>query len=181
MLIKTKQSLSLPYFQKGVGLVEVIVAMLLLSIGVLGFAALQARALSASSEGIIRTQAMQIARDLAERIRVNRGGYSQYVLSVAAPATGFDCVTSYCSATTLAKYDVQQVVARANTIGATIGFPVCSGVRSSTRCVYVAWGATTPTDSTAANGGADCTYNGNYNTYNQATNKPTTCVMVEAY
>jgi type IV pilus assembly protein PilV len=162
-------------------MVEVIVAMLLLSIGVLGFSALQARALSASSEGMVRTQAMQIARDLAERIRVNRSAYAQYVASIAAPTTGNDCVTAYCNSTNLAKYDVQQVVARAQSIGATIAFPVCSGVLSATRCIYVAWGSTTPTDNTATQGGADCTYNGNYNSYNTTNKKPTTCVMVEAY
>ena len=43
--------------QKGVGLIEVLVAVLLLSVAVLGFSALQMRAISATDESLIRTQA----------------------------------------------------------------------------------------------------------------------------
>lgn len=40
--------------QKGVGLIEIIVALLILSIGILGFIALQYRAVEATSEAINR-------------------------------------------------------------------------------------------------------------------------------
>ena len=60
-------------YQHGVGLVEVLVAMLVLAIGVLGFVALQYRAVEATSESSYRVQAINTARDLAERVRVNRG------------------------------------------------------------------------------------------------------------
>ena len=54
--------------QTGVGMMEVLVALLLLSLAVLGFAALQLRAVEATAEGGNRIQAMNIARDLAEKI-----------------------------------------------------------------------------------------------------------------
>ena len=58
--------------QRGVGLMEVLVSLVILAIAVLGFAALQFRALDAVQEANDRTTAMTLARDLAEKIRVNR-------------------------------------------------------------------------------------------------------------
>lgn len=58
--------------QRGVGLVEVLVALVLLGIAVLGFTALQIRAVAASADAGQNIQAMNIARDLSERIRMNR-------------------------------------------------------------------------------------------------------------
>ena len=50
--------------QKGVGLVEVLVALLLLAVGVLGYSILQIRAVDASSEALSRSQGMLILRSL---------------------------------------------------------------------------------------------------------------------
>ena len=57
--------------QNGVGLIEVLVALVLLAIGVLGFSLLQLRAIDAAQEATERTMAMSLARDLAERMRIN--------------------------------------------------------------------------------------------------------------
>ena len=57
--------------QQGVGLMEVLVALLLLAIGVLGYTALQLRAVDASAEAMSRSQGMLILRGLAENIRAN--------------------------------------------------------------------------------------------------------------
>lgn len=64
--------------QRGVGLMEILVALLVLAIGVLGFIALQYRAVEATSESGYRVQAINLARDMAERIRVNRGAIAAY-------------------------------------------------------------------------------------------------------
>lgn len=64
--------------QQGVGLMEVLVAIFLLAIGVLGFSALQIRAIDASQEAADRSMAMNIARDLAERIRINKTALVNY-------------------------------------------------------------------------------------------------------
>ena len=58
-------------YQQGVSLIEVLVAMFLLGVAVIGFVALQVRALSASNESAYRSQAMSVAQDLAERMRSN--------------------------------------------------------------------------------------------------------------
>ena len=65
--------------QFGVGLMEILVALLILALGVLGFIALQYRAVEATSEGSYRVQAINLSRDFAERIRVNRGALDDYV------------------------------------------------------------------------------------------------------
>ena len=65
--------------QQGIGIVEVIVALLLLSIGVLGFAMLQIRAMDASMDASKRIQAMNLARDLSERMRANKQGLSKSI------------------------------------------------------------------------------------------------------
>lgn len=64
--------------QAGVGLLEVLVALILLAIGVLGYVALQLRAMDASSEALSKSQAILVMRGLAENIRTNSTQASQY-------------------------------------------------------------------------------------------------------
>lgn len=61
--------------QHGVGLVEVLVAVLLLSVAVLGFSALQIRAVSATDESLVRTKSLTIVRNLAEVMRAYPEAY----------------------------------------------------------------------------------------------------------
>jgi type IV pilus assembly protein PilV len=57
---------------RGMTLIEVLVALLIVSIGLLGLAALQANSLKFNHSAYLRTQATQLAYDMAERIRANR-------------------------------------------------------------------------------------------------------------
>lgn len=61
--------------QLGVGLIEVLVAVLLLSVAVLGFSALQMRAISATDESLVRTKSLTLVRNLAEVMRAYPDGY----------------------------------------------------------------------------------------------------------
>ena len=58
--------------QSGFTLVEVLVALIVLSIGMLGIAALYLDTLRASRQALVRTQAVNLAGDIADRIRANR-------------------------------------------------------------------------------------------------------------
>jgi type IV pilus assembly protein PilV len=66
---------------KGFTLVEALVALLVLSIGLLGVAALQLTALQNNNNALFRSQATYLAYDITDRIRANRstaltgGGY----------------------------------------------------------------------------------------------------------
>lgn len=160
--------------QIGVGLIEVLVALLLLAIGVLGFITLQYRAIEATLESGYRVEAITLARDLAERIRINRTASADYEkeLSIAANhSSQNDCFESFCTATDLADFDVGQIVSKASTLGMTVNYMDCQGNLNSRKCVYVAWG-----DTSATNGAnpEDCTSGNVYN--------PTsTCLIMEVY
>ncbi len=153
--------------QQGVGLVEVLVALVLLGIAVLGFTALQIRAVSASADAGQNIQAMNIARDLSERIRMNRAGLNHY----KASATISDCAANFCSSDKMAAYDFQQVQLRAEDLGMSIAVHDCQGSQLKRKCVYVAWGTTTATN---GSGGNHCTNGTAYNPNAQ-------CIIMEVY
>lgn len=75
--------------QRGVGLIEVMVAVLLLSVAVLGFSALQLRAISATDESLVRTKSLTVVRNLAEVMRAYpeayvTGGGTTFVTAAAS-------------------------------------------------------------------------------------------------
>ena len=162
-------------YQRGVGLIEVLVAMLVLSIGVLGSIALQYRAVEATLESTYRVQAINIARDLAERVRVNRGVIDTYMAEIEDPdeqtTSTKNCFTENCTTAELADFDVAQVATRTRSVGMTMNVIECQGNSDGRNCVYVAWGDTSATDGT---GEGDCT---NSTAYNPAS----TCLIMELY
>src|SRR5262245_1766458 len=64
--------------QSGFTMVEVLVALVVLTIGLLGIAALYLNSLQAGRTAIYRTQAVNLAADLADRIRMNRTAQDAY-------------------------------------------------------------------------------------------------------
>lgn len=58
--------------QRGFNLVEVLVALLVLAIGVLGAAAMQMNALKFNQTAAVRSQATFLAYDIVDRMRANR-------------------------------------------------------------------------------------------------------------
>ena len=153
--------------QTGVGLVEVLVALVLLSIAVLGFVALQIRAITASNEATMNVQATNIARDLAERMRMNRTGLAGYVANTDTT----NCATAFCSPENMAKYDFRLVSSRATDLGMSMDVLNCQGSTLVRKCIYVAWEGTTATNGT---GSSDCT--------NGAAYVPNAkCIIMEVY
>jgi len=102
--------------QHGFTLMEALVSLLILSIGLLGLAGLQASGLRSNQGAYARSQAVILAQDAMERIRANpaetsaalaAGHNSAYQLARGTdPASPPDCQNSDCSATALAQYDV---------------------------------------------------------------------------
>lgn len=58
--------------QSGISMIEVLIAMLVLTIGLLGMAALQAQATKFNHSAYLRTQATNLAYDIGDRIRANQ-------------------------------------------------------------------------------------------------------------
>lgn len=161
--------------QKGAGMLEVLVALFILAVGVLGFVALQYRAVDATIEGSYRVQAINVARDLSERIRVNRIFYDKYVSELNTPENqknyNKDCSSTYCTFSEIADFDVAQVATKANSMGMTMNIMPCKGNVNGRNCIYVAWGNTSATDGT---GITDCTNNTSYVS-------ESTCLIMETY
>jgi type IV pilus assembly protein PilV len=88
--------------QRGVGLIEVLIAVLVLSIGFLGIAALQAKSLSTNNSAMARSMAVVASYSILDAMRADRanalaGTYNQTVTADACPATGSGLVTDQLS------------------------------------------------------------------------------------
>ncbi|MBI1424657.1 MAG: type IV pilus modification protein PilV [Gammaproteobacteria bacterium] len=89
---------------KGFTLLEVMVALLIFSIGLLGLAGLQASGLQNNKTADLRSIAIIDAHDMAERIRANdRGRSGDYdAITPGVPTPGTDCInTTSCTSTSL--------------------------------------------------------------------------------
>jgi type IV pilus assembly protein PilV len=86
----------------GFGLVESLVALVVISVGMIGIAALYGQGLAASRTALYRTTAVNLASDMADRIRVNRRGGSSYGAAAAnnscGPGGGINCTTAQMAA-----------------------------------------------------------------------------------
>lgn len=169
-------------YQQGVGLLEVLVALMLLAIAVLGFVALQLRAVEATAEGANRIQAINIARDLAEKMRINSTAIASYATALGSvtnqAATPTNCYTAFCTPAAKAGFDVNEAYLQANSLGMRLNMLNCPGTANGRRCIYVAWGKTDPVDTTATTGHIACTTSSSSSfSYNDSS----TCVVMETY
>ncbi len=64
--------------QLGFGLIESLVALLVISVGMIGIAGLYGQGLRASGTALYRTIGVNLAADMADRIRANRRGNAAY-------------------------------------------------------------------------------------------------------
>jgi type IV pilus assembly protein PilV len=74
--------------QAGMTLVEVLVAVVLISVGLLGVAALQLTSLRGNQDSYARSQAAVLAGDIIERMRANQLGFGRGDYDPAAGAAG---------------------------------------------------------------------------------------------
>ncbi|QXA07502.1 type IV pilus modification protein PilV [Acinetobacter pittii] len=176
--------------QAGVGLLEVLVALILLAIGILGYVALQIRAMDASSEALSKSQAMMIMRGLAENIRVNNSqasqypafvrSYSNYSSTTAAPTS---CFNAACTPSQLAQFDAYQVARNADQLGMKITMTNCPGVTTTMaqqrQCLFVFWGKTSPVITT--NGGSTSADVSSCMSTDGVYANNSNCLMMEAY
>lgn len=98
---------------KGATMLEILVSILVLSLGLLGVAGLQTTGLKSNHSAYLRSQATHIANDIIDRMRTNREGvglglYSS-VNSSTLPANP-NCISTAagCNATQLAQHDIRE-------------------------------------------------------------------------
>lgn len=91
----------------GFTLIEVLIAMLVLAVGLLGLAGLQATSLKNNQSSYNRSQATQLAYDLADKMRANVPGVGTYT-SGTATATANCLTTTGCSPANMAANDLSE-------------------------------------------------------------------------
>jgi type IV pilus assembly protein PilV len=92
---------------RGFTLLEVLVAVLVFSIGLLGIASLQLAGLRHTHDSHLRAVATMKAAELVDRMRANHAGYQDGQYDVTAvPQMGTDCATGPCDPVSLAFYDL---------------------------------------------------------------------------
>lgn len=103
-----------PDRQRGVSLLESLVALLVLALGVLGMLGVQLKALSDNQNASQRTVAIRLANDLFERVKANSvgvTGIASYSLgsswtALSAPASAQQCDANPCTPAQQATFDL---------------------------------------------------------------------------
>ena len=111
--------------QSGFSLIEVMIAALVISIGMLGLAGLQLVSMKGSHQSYMRHQAMFLVQDLVERMRANPNGVrisapSSYLLDTqssapncaATPTVNCGASGATCNSDDLAVYDIHSVACK---------------------------------------------------------------------
>lgn len=91
--------------QKGSSLVEVMVALFVLAIGLLGVLAMQSKSMQYNQSAHVYSQAIYLANDIAERIRSNINNTASYIATPADTEPTTDCSENPCNAADLALWD----------------------------------------------------------------------------
>ncbi len=95
--------------QTGFTLIEVLVAALLLSIGLVGLAGLQGASLMSNQSSFMRSQVTALAYDLADRMRANvQGANANRYNPSTAKAIGACTTTTGCTVRQLARNDLAE-------------------------------------------------------------------------
>jgi type IV pilus assembly protein PilV len=94
------------YAQSGFGLVESLVALVVVSVGMIGIAVLYGQGLGASRTALFRTQAVNLASDMADRIRVNRRAGAVYQTAGAGANRNCEPGGATCTPTQMAEHDL---------------------------------------------------------------------------
>ncbi|MDM1246073.1 type IV pilus modification protein PilV [Acinetobacter sichuanensis] len=174
--------------QKGAGLIEVMVALFILVIAVLGFVALQVRAIEASQDSVFKTQAVHFMQSLSESIRVNntaKANYATnintYLLASSKPTATINCNTTVCTPAQLATFESYAIARQAAIQGLSLGVAICPGISASTPvadkrlCIFSVWNNTSLTGTVASLNVANCM--SNTGIYVASSN----CLMMESY
>jgi type IV pilus assembly protein PilV len=103
---------------RGFSIVEAMVALVVMSVGMLGIAGLYVSSLKAGRTAILRTQAVNLASDIADRIRANRTARNAYDTAAVAPCSvpGGGATLAETTARNLAAADTCQWVANIQAI-----------------------------------------------------------------
>jgi len=83
--------------QQGVSLIESLIALLVISVGLLGIAALQITAMSQNGSALHHSQAVWVAYDFSDRIRANESQFANYAGIDTTNTYNQDCMANACT------------------------------------------------------------------------------------
>jgi len=182
------------YSQSGIGLVEVMVAVLLMAVAVLGFSALQINALKATNESLDRSRSMSISKQLLEDMRLNSLATSEFtkefnklnadaknvtkfcnkVVQSASNINQKNCISDVCTPTEIAALSAWRAANLACEQDIMINMMACPDMSNlnTRQCIISSWGETLPIlgDDKQACGNSNGTYKIGAN-----------CLILEAY
>lgn len=172
--------------QQGVGLLEVLIALLLLAVAVLGFSAMQLRAIQATDETLTRSDAMVIIRNISEDLRLlpdtaQKDIYKAKVTALSGktvsdlkPITK-KCDSTPCNDDARIESNVAQALLLANLSNIKVGAMDCPGKQKNNLgklCLIASWDETEPNMN-----GADKSCANNNGTYIAGSS----CIVMETY
>ena len=97
--------------QTGTSLIEVLVAVVVVSVGLVGLAALQTVSMRNNQSAYLRSQATILVYDMLDRMRAHPDAATtgQYVIALGAPsAIATNCESTACSTTDMTTFDISQ-------------------------------------------------------------------------
>ena len=179
--------------QRGIGLIEVLVALLLLAVAVLGFSAMQMRAVKATDETLVRADALVAIRNVSENLRlqptqaqkdayrdeINRGyggatdpaAYAARIPATVSP----DCSRAPCNQQQQIAYTANRAMRLAadnQMMLNAIDCPDMGAAELKRICLIASWSKTLPV---LGSGDNDCiSTTGTYN-------RGTSCIVMETY
>jgi type IV pilus assembly protein PilV len=129
--------------QSGFSLVEVLIALVIMSVGMLGIAGLYVQGLQAGRTSMFRHHAVTLAGDVADRIRANPTAGVAYNHAANATGTNNSCVTGGidCNPASMAANDIFLWQAQADdTLPAgDVAVVVNAGLNPPTYQITVSW------------------------------------------
>ena len=92
--------------QRGFSLIEVLVSVVIMSVGILGIAGMQVISLQQNRSALLRAEALQLGNDILDRMRANPlETYAGVAFSDTPPATADNCRVDACTAEEMKDYD----------------------------------------------------------------------------
>ncbi len=125
---------------RGFSLIEVLIALIIMSVGMLGIAGLYVQGMQAGRTSVFRHNAVTLAGDVADRIRANPSAGATYAAGVGADK---NCVNGGidCSPADMAQHDIglwEQQAARSLPNG-TVQINLDNSVAPPTYEIIVSW------------------------------------------
>jgi type IV pilus assembly protein PilV len=147
MKMRKIQAVARVHRQRGISIVEALVALVVIAVGMLGIAGLYLSSLQASRSAKLRSHAVELASSIADRIRANREAAAAYATDTygGAPAEQ-DCETARCTPNQLAEddlakwlLDIRDTLPGADAVTGTVTVTDRADPESDNYVIIVSW------------------------------------------